>query len=143
MEKTLISMVDFVLQKITENNLELASLTIKWQSDANRLQVERYATFLKQPLKLGMFVPCDENDVPLEEPLFDEVDLPYGTQYQQAKERVLFEGFEIDYDKIVKNGDIRIWFRKGVVYLNNTKNELKTIEDLVKYNLKLTKKPFD
>lgn len=26
--------------------------------------MQDYANFLKQPLKLGMFVPCDENDVP-------------------------------------------------------------------------------
>lgn len=68
-----------------------------------------YATFLKQPLELWMFVPVDEDGDIIEEPS----DLTYRlmnennhtasrwmvTQYQQAKERVLFDGFQIRREK--------------------------------------------
>ena len=67
--------------------------------------IRNYAKFLKQPLKLEMFVPCDENGTVLEEPQmrpernsFDEEDMDYDAQelydYIKAKEKVLFEGFE-------------------------------------------------
>lgn len=39
-------------------------------------EIGLYAEFLKQPLKLEMFVPCDDSE--------------------QAKEKVLFEGFDED-----------------------------------------------
>ena len=66
-----------------------------------------YAKFLKQPLKLEMFVPCDEEGNVLEEPKRWKDYLQYPDSfdgnkewdelydYQQAKEKVLFEGFEI------------------------------------------------
>ena len=67
--------------------------------------IHNYAKFLEQPLKLEMFVPCDENGNILEEPQmrpernsFDEEDMDYDAQelydYIKAKEKVLFEGFE-------------------------------------------------
>ena len=70
--------------------------------------IHNYAKFLKQTLKLEMFVPCDENGNVLEEPQmrpernsFDEEDMDYDAQelydYIKAKEKVLFEGFKI-YD---------------------------------------------
>lgn len=68
-----------------------------------------YANFLKQPLELWMFVPCDDGGNVFEEPVYseptceDEIgkhdELIY--QYQQAKERCLFvwqDGF--DYNTI-------------------------------------------
>ena len=51
----LISMTDFVLEqdKLMRNKLnDPITFTIK---------VTDYALFLKQPLKLEMFVPCDED----------------------------------------------------------------------------------
>ena len=71
--------------------------------------VTNYAHFLKKPLKLGYFIPCDENDVPLEEPKHYDLWKKHGsfTQYgesivykcnkfYESKQRVLFEGFEYD-----------------------------------------------
>ena len=64
--------------------------------------VYNYANFLKQPLTLGMFVPCNEDGNVLEEPLHvfsdhteKEKSLMYQSnyltiEYQQAKERCLF-----------------------------------------------------
>ena len=68
--------------------------------------IHNYAKFLKQPLKLEMFVPCNENGNVLEEPKRWKDYLQYPDSfdgnkewdelydYQQAKEKVLFEGFK-------------------------------------------------
>ena len=62
--------------------------------------------FLEQPLKVEMFVPCDEEGNVLEEPKRWKDYLQYPDSfdgnkewnelydYQQAKEKVLFEGIE-------------------------------------------------
>lgn len=85
----LISMIDFVLEQ----------LSIKQSSSEFKEAVKNYANFLKQPLHLGMFVPCDEDGNVLEEPRTNTIqdanfDIEEVEQYQKAKERVLFEGFE-------------------------------------------------
>ena len=88
----LMSMTDFVLQQ---------DITDIKQRDS----IVKYANFLKQPLKLEMFVPCDEDGDILDEPMDYEQRLPnmmteYDDEvyrYKQAKEKVLFEGFEVQY----------------------------------------------
>ena len=79
----------------------------KSDSEYRRLR-ENFDNFLEKPLKLGYFIPCDENDVPLEEPKRwkDYLDFPESFDgnkewyelyaYQEAKQIVLFEGFEYD-----------------------------------------------
>ena len=74
-------------------------------SDYRRLR-DNYDALLKQPLQLGFFVPCDENGNVLEEPKRwnDYLQFPdsfdgnkeWGElyNYELAKERVLFKGFE-------------------------------------------------
>ena len=91
----LISMVDFVLQ---QDEITTSTSLPKFYG-----AVSNYAEFLNQPLTLGMFVPCDEKGNVLNEtnvyhkdrPL-NEVEAEYfynikTEQYQQAKERILFE----------------------------------------------------
>lgn len=78
----LISMTDFVLECDT---LEKA---------------QNYAKFLKQPLTLGMFVPCDESGEVLIE--------SFSKKYKEAKERVLFKGFKLEYQNQVRNNDLSI-----------------------------------
>ena len=138
------SMVDFVLQQdITD---------IK-----QRNSIVNYAQFLKQTLNLGMFVPCDENGNPIildtehkECPIswsIDEIE-----KYKQAKEKVLFEGFDLNQKDLSKLENIfcltkeyfQITFftkEKGC-FIDNLKTnktyEIKTIEDLIEYDLQLT-----
>lgn len=87
----LISMTDFVLEQLNEEN----SRTRPIRSVLNAL--EGYANFLKQPLKLEMFVPCDEEGEILN---YNEIleSVKEGTEtwgiWETAKEKVLFEGFE-------------------------------------------------
>ena len=73
-------------------------------------ECENYANFLKQPLILSMFVPCGNNGEVLEEPSnykeWNKKECAWWEnyteclEYQQAKKRCLFEGFELitEYD---------------------------------------------
>ncbi len=115
MENKLISMVDFVLEQNS-----------KWSSAGALRNIVKYATFLKQPLKLGFFVPCDENGNVSEEPI--QIEFQESTilefqnnleKYQQAKDRVLFEGFDKHQAKL-------------------TCELYSKIEDLINFNLTLT-----
>jgi len=127
----LISMTEFVLKTYDEISDSIDSESMMYN----------YANFLNQPLTLGMFVPCDEDGCVLEEPEFHEPnneneigdydELRY--QYQQAKDKVLFEGFEIcnrtsNIDCVVcKDDHLSLKLLKG-----------KTIEYLINRNLTLT-----
>ena len=95
----LISMTFFVLQR---------DITDIKQRDS----IVKYANFLKLPLKLEMFVPCDEDGNVLEEPKIeaeyvDERTTQIFAQYQydldKAKEKVLFEGIPIAQAKWLVN----------------------------------------
>ena len=132
------SMTDFVITQ--------------WSIDLTKTQRERvsnYAKFLKQPLKLEMFVPCDEEGDILEEPTDYEKRLlnmmtEYNDEvytYYQAKAKVLFEGFEIDKNLyLVYKNEISIG--RFISYENGSKflfrDNFKTIEDLVEFGFKLT-----
>jgi len=137
MEK-LISMVDFVKGQNNKNEG-----LFKDDEAFNVLfniykVIHNYAKFLSEPLQLWMFVPCLDN-IPLSEDGTDRegyvLDDIMFKQYQQAKERCYFEGFEIcnrlESVKCVVNGNFHF------SYENSIKNK-ETIEDLVKYNLTLT-----
>jgi hypothetical protein len=112
----LISMTDFVLEEVKN-----------WHANSPTIIIN-YANFLKQPLELWMFVPCDEDGNVISESYNDEQHvIIQHLEYAEAKERCLFEGFEID-------GGI-VWHKAG---LDNTlfifglcEDKYKTIEDLV------------
>lgn len=91
----LISMTDFVLEQSKKiMNCELTHLE-------SHHQIFDYANFLKQPLKLEMFVTCDDNGNILKLPdvciCADECSL--CKKYKQAKQKVLFEGFDLSTAK--------------------------------------------
>ena len=103
-----------------------------------------HAKFLQQIPTLGMFVPCDEEGNVLEEPDSIGVGNEFYyeralDQYQQAEQRVIFEGWLIQYKdnlQIVvsaQNMD-NIYFNIDGTILYKSKL-IKTIEDLVPYNL--------
>lgn len=113
----LISMVDFVLTRDMARS-----------NSGNALcEIEAYAQFLKQPLTLGMFVPCDEEGNFLE---FIEYESWEGydgdhnlyiIEYEKAIERVLFKDFckksfnDVEYNysgeiKWVSSDEYRIHF---------------------------------
>jgi hypothetical protein len=154
----LISMTDYVLDIVQTPNVNEA---ICWKQTENRLnKIYKYSLFLKQPLELWMFVPCDENGNVLETPnpiaiaekisknLFNPIyDNDEVEQYQQAKERCLFEGFEWSVAQFCDEPMIELEDKKGNYLLFDCEdknfqdgNELffNTIESLTKYDLQLT-----
>ena len=116
-------------------------------SDYRRLR-DNYDALLKQPLKLGFFVPCDDSGNVLEEPTNYEKRLSnmmteYNDEvytYNQAKEKVLFEGFE--YVKFINDGELLPYHRliKNDEYFNVRFSD-RNIEDLLtefEYGIELT-----
>jgi len=128
----LISMTDFVLEQRAD---------IRIPAEESFWYCEHYANFLKQSLTLGMFVPTDEDGKVLEVPdLFDNNGFPYDkkmsqetvhkiiSEYQKAKERILFEGFESireGENTIVVVGEYRVWI---------TWNDSKNVESLLNHS---------
>ena len=144
----LISMTFFVLQR---------DITDIKQRDT----IVKYANFLKQPLKLEMFVPCDEDGDVLEEPKIEEEYVDERTtqifaQYQydldKAKEKVLFEEFNLnqkDFSKLEsifcltkECFQITFFTKEKGCFMDNLKTnktyEIKTIEDLIQFELELS-----
>ena len=87
------------LCKSKEKEFPTRNVYLAWYEEIRT----NYDNFLKQPLKLEMVAPCDEDDEILYEPKDYEQRLPnimteYNDEiyrYKKAKEKVLFEGFEI------------------------------------------------
>ena len=107
--------------------------------------VLRYANFLKQPVTLGMFVPCDENGNVLEEPKFyfhHEYKVALE-KYQKAQEKVIFNGFEcvemFKRDKVITfQGLINVFYWRYEHQEWTIAKGIKTIEDLIPCKLELT-----
>jgi len=135
--KNLISMTDFVLEQAMSTKTIL-----------NRfMEVQNYANFLKQPLELWMFVPCDE-DGKIITRKSDTGHNAADREYQQAKERCLFDGFEFTESQkySIKNGiqNSVHWYTKNRLYLTTKKEDgyhsyfqLFTIEDLIQCDVQL------
>jgi len=113
-----------------------------------------YTLFITQPLTKGMFVPCDEDGNVLEVPnkiiedfygfvehhdgtsekVLNEKSLKeYEEQYQQAKERVLFEEGKVIEDDLPIRKTYEFLSHGG--YFNGT-----TIEQAINAGVKLTPK---
>ena len=113
-----------------------------------------YSKFLKQTPQLWMFVPCKLVDgvwVVLEEPKLSKDFWDKGEvskeweQYQQAKERCYFEGFEVKERncneakfKYIENGLIAVFYYNKTTNSFEENADFKTLEDLIPYNLTLT-----
>ena len=103
------SMTDFVLEQNEKLRKDIHDNYNKLLIPQCCDRIFNYANFLKKPLKLGYFIACDENDVPLEVPKhydlwnkhgsftqYGESIVPECSKFNEAKQRVLFEGFEYD-----------------------------------------------
>ena len=115
-----------------------------------------YSKFLKQTPQIWMFVPCDSEGNVLEEPkkIDDRVYSESRThslyelrikEYQQAKERCYFEGFEVKERncneakfKYIENGLIAVFYYNKKTNSFEENADFKTLEDLIPYNLTLT-----
>lgn len=132
------SMTDFVLnQKQSESFNEKTFIN---EALISLEKIRNYANFLKRPLKLEMFVPCDEYGNVLKEPKRWEDYLQYPDSfdgnkewyelydYQQAKEKVLFV-FKPHFDiSVIKH---HILQGMNIEYLANF-GELELTENAIK-----------
>ena len=156
-ETKLISMTAFI--QWLEDNMDLKKSTnALWLQSKDFMRLAKsYKNFLSQPLELGHFVPCVDG-VLIEDPQEENyifgvgekpskmiIDSQYESdleQYKQAKERVLFEGFECEKIKLVERKETYyIVKEKGTEYgcvwlsLNNSQ----TIENtMLQHNTTLT-----
>ncbi len=118
----LISMTDFVLQEKTGGQ-QVNSITSQLYYELRI--IKKYADFLKQPLKLEMFVPCDDNGNVLEDIIGNGMIHNYSEklkQHEQAKDKVLFDGFDI-----YSNGDLHNAF----VTFESSRLEIMNVENLI------------
>jgi len=145
----LISMTDFVLSVVNADR----------PCDRGKMldEIGLYAEFLKQPLKLEMFVPCDDEGNVLEEPIYttNHSDECYcrrceeetkrcsdlQDQYKKAKEKVLFE-FDGGLTLLRNKENFFIIEDKNGVYYRVLKNKTKAnIERLFKFSVDITLTP--
>ena len=104
----------------------------------------KFDAFLKQPLKLEMFIPCDNEGNVIKPPTEkDKIDLGGGfatieerqeledweNDYQKAQEKVLFKGFEYINGNIYLNGNL--------FFLYKTESSI-SLEIYTSENLELT-----
>lgn len=100
-----------------------------------------YANFLKQHLTLGLFIPCDDDGNFLEQPIdtIGGVEM-YAKRYEEVQSKVLFRGFEVIKQSTYS---VQIESDKNIIFFTDLKNVVfnktvvKTIEDLIPYNLDL------
>lgn len=129
--------------------LSMTKFVKEYYSDESRDELQtldlfdNYATFLLTPLNLGMFIGCDK----LGNVLKSELEM----YYNDAKENILFKGFEI------KNKTTSLYYNWGEIHflifnngnvefygIDNSREDrpkysLKIIEDLIKmYSIELT-----
>src|SRR6478609_1170742 len=131
--KKLIGMTEFVLQRY-EDVLET--------NDVMLSRIINYANFLKQPLTLGMFVPCDLDGNVLEDSCKHNsycIDFCQGRcqeEYNEAKNRCLFDG--IEYVEAKKEGHYSRLTISGLSPINYPSLwGVATIESLIPYDLEL------
>ena len=110
---------------------------------------DRYINLLKQPIKLGQFVPCNSFDEIMTEPDLNQLeDDGVGEAYEglmldykEAKERVIFKGFEVDsieQEAIYLKGPIEINFTSRDVTIEGEGcSTFKTLSDLTQFNLEM------
>ena len=128
----LIPMTDFVLKIDEFLPQDLGQFFDSWRMSQLRL-IENYAKFLKQPLKLEMFVSCDEmtevmNYEEIKESVIEGTDS--WDAYEKAKENVLFE---LNSPVAVETMNYHISRNRNIEYLANfgsiklTQNSLNAI----------------
>lgn len=141
-EFKLISMTDFVFEQ------KKRSFYGQIESSEILQTIYNYTEFLKQPLTLGMFVPCDEDGNILSEPKmiekrlgFDEIEIDYDYAeveiYKKAKEKVLFKNVTITPVEdfyIVKIGGREVW----ITWTERTIEDIQHINRAYEVDFELT-----
>lgn len=103
----LIPMVDYALKVVQTPNVNEAHC---WEQTAQRLdKIYFYALFLKTPLSIGMFVPCNEEGIFITkpDPVYTDVYplIKRQAEYSIAENKVLFKGIEVKNCKSELDGE--------------------------------------
>lgn len=108
-----------------------------------RMNRKLFDKFLSKKLSLEMFVPCKLVEgvwLPIEYPNHLVTCNQSIVEYQKAKDRCLFKGFQLgEFSSTIEHksvGNIFVMYKSNGVWFKNTNGE--TIEDLTRYNLTLT-----
>lgn len=140
--KTLTSAEDFVLHHCMPQTQEEAESESILAENFYRT-VPNYAQLLKRKPELWMFVQCDDKGMPMDENASNKTHgLEYVKQYHTAKQRCLFDGFEV----VKTVGEFTELMHKeaGLFVFDSVSNVLSrqgiadTISDLIRYQLPLT-----
>ncbi len=148
----LISMTDFILEQ-TKSFESADLLDFLHTRESSLIKIENYAKFLKTPLNLGMFVPCDENGNIFED-LDNSISAPElfdWQEYRKSKEKVIFKDFVFtESQKHAVNNNIQLsvspyGLNNERLQLTKLKNgkfhtwfQLFTVEDLIQCDLECT-----
>lgn len=128
----LISMEDYVLE---QSDL--------WSCEQRLHRLEQYAQLLKSKPTLSMFIPCDDDGNVLVKPKHNEQDTWLWTAYQTALDKVIFDGWSVDYANegfvslVHLSYDI-VFFKSGMIRFLDY--QITYISDLTPYNLPLKNK---
>lgn len=124
--KKLTTMTDFVLEQEKEFNNGILGFKEFTNNICN------YANFLKKPLELWMFIPYDENGNVLSEKYSAKEDTEnksfakLSNEYKQAKEKCLFDVFDI------KKANIYIELFSNIESLSNLNNKIQLTQTAIK-----------
>ena len=151
------SMTDFVLEREDTSTFDTSQIDWYDLEQVKLDEIRNYARFLKQPLQLGFFVPCDEDGNLWEFPPTNEewewaqkdsadAEQSYKMKqfyYEKAKERILFKGFHSIGENEIEllNSDNWMSFsQKTIKFTDEFGHEIEVyrIEDLIELNLELT-----
>lgn len=119
-------------------------------------KLHRYNDFLKQPIELWMFIPCDEKNNPLKRPNIEsntsDSNIAYICDmetYRKAVDRKLFKGFKLSANNEVNKGDLYICLDTLQFYVEGPlgigggdicKNDLYSLSKALPLELELTEK---
>lgn len=135
----------------------------QWDKDISRedfaQSMIKYATFLEEPLTLGMFLPTDNDGNVLkqyiktkDEEIHDQLKncriiTKEEVLYINAKRNVIFEGFEYkkelrnsggNYTHFLNNNGLEIYLQWGGFYISGkNENKITSIGDIAKYNINI------
>ena len=150
------SMTDFVLERQDTSTFDTSQIDWYDLEQVKLDEIRNYVRFLKQPLQLGFFVPCDEDGNLWEFPPTNEewewaqkdsaaAEQSYKMKqfyYEKAKERILFKGFHSIGENEIEllNSDNWMSFSQKHNELTDEfghEIEVYRIEDLIELNLEL------
>ena len=104
------------LPTLNEFRKRISLYSIEGYHSLDRLnRINKYGDFIDQQPKLGDFVPCvDGVPINIPEPYNYKTSAEFRidlSKYQQALERVKFEGFSIEYDTYYQTKRMTVWYR--------------------------------